>query len=291
MGTVGAGQRRVLASPALPETASAPTYYKAGDMRFNGFFQARRGLEEHLYQGRINLIEYGVHRFLTSQANPNDGIWFGSARALWHCIGARRLTERQCRRLLETMEKKHYWRRFVQPRQKGNYPILIDKFLVTMGPNSGMLLNANATENWRKPVYETLRAGGLEGAHGGPSGGLQESTTEILDTREGKQKKKTIAQASPSPLFDAFWSSYPRKAGKPAAHRAWNRVRGSEIPDIRDGLNLWKATEQWQKEGGKFIPYPATFLNQRRWEDEPPQKGANRAEQRDKRNLTALGLD
>jgi hypothetical protein len=35
------------------------------------------------------------------------------------------------------------------------------------------------------------------------------------------------------------------------------------------GVERWKQTEQWQKEGGQFIPYPATFLNQRRWEDEP----------------------
>ena len=29
-----------------------------------------------------------------------------------------------------------------------------------------------------------------------------------------------------------------------------------------------KDTEQWQKDDGKFIPYPATWLNGRRWEDE-----------------------
>jgi len=270
MGTDEARRRKVSAhQPSLKPHGLHPN--RAGDMRFNGFFQARRGLEEHLYQGRINLIEYGVHRFLTSQANPNDGIWFGSARALWHCIGARRLTERQCRRLLETMEKKHYWRRFVQPRQKGNYPILIDKFLVTMGPNSGMLLNANATENWRKPVYETLHTAGLQGAYSGPTGGVQESTTEILDTRKEKQEKKNTAQASPSPDFEMFWQAYPRKVGKPAAQRAWKKVSRPIVwHAIITGIERWKQTEQWQKEGGQFVPYPATFLNQRRWEDEPP---------------------
>jgi hypothetical protein len=28
-------------------------------------------------------------------------------------------------------------------------------------------------------------------------------------------------------------------------------------------------TEQWQKEDGKYIPYPAKWLNEKRWEDEP----------------------
>jgi len=27
-------------------------------------------------------------------------------------------------------------------------------------------------------------------------------------------------------------------------------------------------TEVWTKEGGKFIPHPATWINGRRWEDE-----------------------
>ena len=27
-------------------------------------------------------------------------------------------------------------------------------------------------------------------------------------------------------------------------------------------------SEQWQKEGGQFVPNPATWLNQGRWDDE-----------------------
>jgi hypothetical protein len=26
---------------------------------------------------------------------------------------------------------------------------------------------------------------------------------------------------------------------------------------------------EWTKDGGQFIPHPATWLNQKRWEDEP----------------------
>ncbi|KKL94165.1 hypothetical protein LCGC14_1867430 [marine sediment metagenome] len=91
--------------------------------------------------------------------------------------------------------------------------------------------------------------------------------------------------------FDRFWDAYPRKVGKPSAQKAWRRVfiralsvawdhgeiappRQQELGNkILAGLELWKATEQWQKDGGQFIPYPATFLNQRRWEDDPPTSG------------------
>jgi hypothetical protein len=34
------------------------------------------------------------------------------------------------------------------------------------------------------------------------------------------------------------------------------------------GLERAKESEQWIKDDGKFIPYAATWLNKRRWEDE-----------------------
>ena len=35
-----------------------------------------------------------------------------------------------------------------------------------------------------------------------------------------------------------------------------------------DGLRRQKDSVQWQRDGGKYIPHPSTWLNQRRWEDE-----------------------
>lgn len=37
---------------------------------------------------------------------------------------------------------------------------------------------------------------------------------------------------------------------------------------ILKALEMVKQTEQWEKDNGKFIPYPATWLNQERWTDE-----------------------
>jgi hypothetical protein len=33
-------------------------------------------------------------------------------------------------------------------------------------------------------------------------------------------------------------------------------------------LAVHVASEQWRRDDGRFIPHPATWLNQRRWEDE-----------------------
>ena len=33
-------------------------------------------------------------------------------------------------------------------------------------------------------------------------------------------------------------------------------------------IERFKQTNDWQKENGKYIPYPSTWLNNKRWEDE-----------------------
>ena len=34
-------------------------------------------------------------------------------------------------------------------------------------------------------------------------------------------------------------------------------------------LKAQRASEEWRRDNGRAIPYPSTWLNNRRWEDEP----------------------
>ena len=73
--------------------------------------------------------------------------------------------------------------------------------------------------------------------------------------------------------FDRFWKVYPKKVGKGAAEKSFAKYK----PDDQLTDTMIRAVEaarrspQWQREGGQYIPNPATWLNQRRWEDEMPQ--------------------
>jgi len=67
--------------------------------------------------------------------------------------------------------------------------------------------------------------------------------------------------------FNEFWNEYPRKIAKVDAQRAWVKIH-PQLEDVLNGVRAWKNTDQWTREGGRYIPHPATFLNQRRWEDE-----------------------
>ena len=70
--------------------------------------------------------------------------------------------------------------------------------------------------------------------------------------------------------FAIFWGAYPRKVAKAAALKAWRKIR----PDaglqglISKGLDGARRSQQWQRDGGAFIPHAATWLNGRRWEDD-----------------------
>ena len=71
--------------------------------------------------------------------------------------------------------------------------------------------------------------------------------------------------------FAEFWKAYPKKVGKAGCQKAWMKLKPTtELFDkIMETLTKQKASEQWQREGGRFIPNPLTWLNQGRWDDEP----------------------
>jgi phage replication O-like protein O len=70
--------------------------------------------------------------------------------------------------------------------------------------------------------------------------------------------------------FEMFWKVYPKKLAKGAAEKSFNKLNPDEqlMKTITSAIERAKKSDQWTEENGKFIPYPVTWLNQRRWEDE-----------------------
>lgn len=71
--------------------------------------------------------------------------------------------------------------------------------------------------------------------------------------------------------FETFYKSYPKKRNKPAAARAWRKEAAlvADLPDkIMAALERHKKSRDWQKDGGRYVPHPASWLNGRCWEDE-----------------------
>ena len=68
--------------------------------------------------------------------------------------------------------------------------------------------------------------------------------------------------------WEEFWNSYPRKTAKANAWKVWQRIKLEEVDAILKALEVHKASDQWTRDDGRFIPHPAKWLRDRRWEDE-----------------------
>lgn len=85
--------------------------------------------------------------------------------------------------------------------------------------------------------------------------------------------------------FNEFWQAYPKKVGKDAAWRSWQKRRPTAelTADILAAVEVQKTWPQWTKDNGQFVPHPSTWLNQGRWQDEgqpaPPSLVSERGRQ------------
>jgi hypothetical protein len=69
--------------------------------------------------------------------------------------------------------------------------------------------------------------------------------------------------------FDIFYKAYPKKKSPGDAEKAWNILK-PDLQSVLDALEWQKKTIDWTKDNGKYIPYPASYLRSRAWEDERP---------------------
>ncbi len=71
--------------------------------------------------------------------------------------------------------------------------------------------------------------------------------------------------------FEEFYALYPKKEGKELARSVWHSLHCKGLLPPTDTLHAAitraMATEQWQKEYGRYIPMPSNFLRGQRWKD------------------------
>lgn len=87
---------------------------------------------------------------------------------------------------------------------------------------------------------------------GAPAGGAEESKT-ALERR-----------------FELFWKAYPKKKAKKTAFNAFKKIKPNEelFNTIMDAIGRARTSKEWLKEGGQYIPNPASWLNGGCWDDE-----------------------
>ena len=91
-----------------------------------------------------------------------------------------------------------------------------------------------------------------------------------IQSESESESESNTNRARAEDRFDEFWTAYPKKVGKEAARKAYAKIRPTlALHDcILAAIALQAQSAQWQKQNGQFIPNPATWLNQGRWDDE-----------------------
>lgn len=95
----------------------------------------------------------------------------------------------------------------------------------------------------------------------------------LLSSSATAAEDNKAAAATPAG-FDLFWEKYPNKVCMRDAVDAWNDICLNENTPalILAGLDRWNNSLEWEKENGRYVPRPARWLSEHRWQEHPREK-------------------
>lgn len=118
----------------------------------------------------------------------------------------------------------------------------------------------------------TVQAPDMHGTCPADSISLDSLSLDSLNTEIPPAPPAPASKVKPDPLqgFGAFWIKYPRKTAKQDAEKAWAKLKpDADLQSILiTAVDRQAKSLDWTKDGGKFIPHPATWLNGKRWDDQ-----------------------
>jgi hypothetical protein len=102
------------------------------------------------------------------------------------------------------------------------------------------------------------------------------ASARVTDTQVGRKEGKESNDASLTQSFESFWSVYPKRKNKGQAEKAFAKINPDSdlLQTILNAVEGADGSADWLKANGQFIPYPATWLGARGWEDEAGSGGA-----------------
>src|SRR5690606_13086647 len=96
---------------------------------------------------------------------------------------------------------------------------------------------------------------------------------DIPPTPKRRKKSKSL---TPEQLarFERWYSVFPRKVNRAKAEEKWAEIDpDDELTDVMvSKTEEWAASPDWTKDGGQYVPHPATWLHNKRWTDGAPSK-------------------
>lgn len=136
----------------------------------------------------------------------------------------------------------------------------------------GMRIGINKHFNqWSLPESSAVKTTAKEDLRSKQPDICGQNDTQRNKVNKGSTKRGTSARkkSAHEEAFDRFYAAYPRKKQPADARKAWKKVPQDPVlyQRILDALEAHKKTPDWLKDGGQFIPYPASWLNAESWND------------------------
>jgi len=102
--------------------------------------------------------------------------------------------------------------------------------------------------------------------------GVSSESTPPLDKDKDKEPLKSPKGESRIDLkFNSWYRIYPKKKAKDKAQRAFKKINPNDntFNEMMFTLEWQVKSHDWIKEGGEYIPFPASYLNAGQWKDKP----------------------
>jgi hypothetical protein len=104
---------------------------------------------------------------------------------------------------------------------------------------------------------------------------VKHASARVSDAQVGREGKERKEHASLTQRFERFYEAYPKKKSRGDAEKAWAAINPSEhlAEEILQAVQRAKTSVEWTNEGGRYVPYPASWLRDKGWMDEYTQPG------------------
>lgn len=95
---------------------------------------------------------------------------------------------------------------------------------------------------------------------------------EQVQAEPSKQKQKSVDTEK----FEKFWFVYPNKKDKKKAFELWKKIDPDDelYERIMLAVDYQSKSCDWQKEDGRYVPMPTTWLRNERWNDQVKSVGS-----------------
>jgi hypothetical protein len=218
------------------------------------FTAIRNGLLDHAFAGRLSPFDFGLYVFLIMRAGYSTGIYEGCALTIAYQFGDPSQKEHVQKSVRRLRDKKYINYRNGDG-SRGAYPILINKFDVTVGEQSGHRLNAWKHNGLAQPEYERQNGGGTVETlswHGGGTVVAPNKDLRLKDAEDLKDKVhvlKRIAPFKPPTLQQV--ADYCQQRQKDVDPERWlDHYTSNGWKVGRNPMKDWKAAVRtWERNG------------------------------------------